>query len=79
MTTENIINIKETVFQRDKLTQYLYVLMGMFGLISLIFALSPLSLQPRLLFTGLTFGIAAGIWIAYLLMVVYNSSTENLG
>ena len=71
--------LAETLGGVDLETRIQYGLMGLFGALCLLAAVSPLELLTRSVIVAALFGLTAGIWISHLVQIVQKTANRTDG
>ena len=71
--------LSETLGGVDLETRIQYGLMGLFGTLCLLAAVSPLELLTKSVIVAALFGLTAGIWISHLVQIVQKTANRTDG
>ena len=67
----------------DKLTRAQYLLMLVFGSVTVVGGFAPLGLTTRVAITGVALGVTIGLWLSHLLKMlhlsIYQAKTQPEG
>lgn len=57
----------------DYLTKVQYLMMVVFGAVTVVFAFGPFSTEVRIMGAGVAFGVTVGLWFSHLLSMVVDA------